>query len=386
MSNQFVNNTGLTSEISARTVTRITTFNDPSEFSTANWMDRWVKFQNILFSAAGAGRYFNNHVQSPFFNFGQRAFYGSVMDLDCNIHFVPFNRSTSFGGLKIDEYGRGFQYDLVYANTIGAYAGGVLAPNGDIHFVPTTAPVGQKVDKYGNASTYVLAKINVFSVIDSIGGDFVGGVLSPDGYIHFVPYLSSCGQRVNLSNGSCETYSIPGSSGGYAGGVLLPNGEIHFIRAISTKPGMKVVGNTATTYQIGATTVSPTEGSKLNIDGEAPLYGMGSKILANGVLNTVFRDFIGDNYSTFTYSSDGFTYIGSSMGIISILDLDGNLIYSYPTHVAAITPALITNPRGDIYFSNTTGNNVGNVGKITVSSGRLLPRNVYLSPYFNKSI
>lgn len=382
MSNQFANITGLTSEISARTVTKITTFNDSSQFSPNNWEDNWVKFQNILFSAAGSGRYFNN-IARDYGSFGVESFYGSVMDLDCNIHFIPFKRSS---GLKVDELGRFFNYSLVYTNPIGAYAGGVLAPNGDIHFVPTTAPVGQKVDKYGIVSTYVLAKQNVFSVLDSIGGDFVGGVLSPDGYIHFVPYLSSCGQRVNLSNGSCETYSIPGSSGGYAGGVLLPNGEIHFIRAISAKPGMKVVGNIATTYQIDSTNVSSTKGSKINLDGEASLYGMGAKILANGVINTVYKDFIGTNFSTFTYSSDGFTYMGSTLGIISVFDLDGNLIYSYSVNSSALTPTLITNPKGDIYFNNARGGYPGNIGKIIVSNGRLLPRNVYLSPYFNKSI
>jgi len=34
---------------------------------------------------------------------------------------------------------------LVYTNASGAYQGGVLAPNGDIHFVPHFASVGQKI-------------------------------------------------------------------------------------------------------------------------------------------------------------------------------------------------------------------------------------------------
>ena len=35
-------------------------------------------------------------------------------------------------------------YSLVYT-LINSYYGGVLAPNGDIHFVPTNAVVGQKI-------------------------------------------------------------------------------------------------------------------------------------------------------------------------------------------------------------------------------------------------
>ena len=37
-------------------------------------------------------------------------------------------------------------YSLVYTTT-NAYRGGVLAPNGDIHFIPFSAVVGQKINK-----------------------------------------------------------------------------------------------------------------------------------------------------------------------------------------------------------------------------------------------
>ena len=386
MSNQFVNNTGLTSEISARTVTRITTFNDPSEFSTANWMDRWVKFQNILFSAAGASSYSGGYY-SEIFGLQAFGYYGAVLDLDANIHLIPYRAEF---GVKIDLYNRYTTYTLSYTNSVGAYAGGVLAPNGDVHFVPTVAPVGQKVNKYGAVSTYTLVKQNTFSVSDSIGGDFVGGVLSPDGFIHFVPYISSVGQRVNVETNVCETYTIPGSSGGYAGGVLLPNGEIHFIRANASKPGMKVIGNIATTYQIPNNTISGTKGSKINLDGEAPLYGMGTSILASGSLNNVFEDFTTSNISSFTYAPNGYTYISPSAGQISILDLDGNLIQTFSTIFAVGGLSFISSPNGNVYNVPTgiwAGAAVQRyLGNIKVFNAIPLPRNVYLSPYFNKSI
>ena len=42
-------------------------------------------------------------------------------------------------------------YSLVY--TSGVYAGGVISPNGDIHFIPDGATVGQKISSVGIVST-----------------------------------------------------------------------------------------------------------------------------------------------------------------------------------------------------------------------------------------
>ena len=47
-------------------------------------------------------------------------------------------------------------YNLVYTTTSGGYDGGVLAPNGDIHFIPLSAAVGQKISASGVVSTYSL--------------------------------------------------------------------------------------------------------------------------------------------------------------------------------------------------------------------------------------
>ncbi|NCA21766.1 MAG: hypothetical protein EBS86_11605, partial [Crocinitomicaceae bacterium] len=47
-------------------------------------------------------------------------------------------------------------YSLVYNTSTGAHVGGVLAPNGDIHFVPFSADRGQKISAAGVVSTYSL--------------------------------------------------------------------------------------------------------------------------------------------------------------------------------------------------------------------------------------
>jgi hypothetical protein len=50
-------------------------------------------------------------------------------------------------GQKISASGVVSTYSLVYTNASGAYAGGVLAPNGDIHMIPSQATVGQKINR-----------------------------------------------------------------------------------------------------------------------------------------------------------------------------------------------------------------------------------------------
>jgi hypothetical protein len=83
-------------------------------------------------------------------------------------------------------------YSLVYTRASGgAYSGGVLAPNGDIHFVPNLAEVGQKINSSGVVSTYSLVNTSTTAV------SYSGGVLSPNGDIHFVPEDADRGQKIS---------------------------------------------------------------------------------------------------------------------------------------------------------------------------------------------
>ena len=121
-------------------------------------------------------------------------------------------------------------YSLVY---IGAnvYAGGVLAPNGDIHFVPANANRGQKVSINGTVSTYSLVYIGA--------NVYTGGVLATNGDIHFIPYAANRGQKVAV-DGTVSTYSLVyTTSYAYGGGVLAPNGDIHFV-PLNANRGQKV--------------------------------------------------------------------------------------------------------------------------------------------------
>ena len=121
-------------------------------------------------------------------------------------------------------------YTLVYT-AAGAYCGGVLAPNGDIHFVPYSATTGQKISSSGVVSTYTL--------VYTAAGAYYGGVLAPNGDIHFVPASATTGQKIS-SSGVVSTYTLVyTAAGAYIGGVLAPNGDIHFVPASATK-GQKI--------------------------------------------------------------------------------------------------------------------------------------------------
>ena len=90
-------------------------------------------------------------------------------------------------------------YSLVYTTTF-EYAGGVLAPNGDIHFVPTSATIGQKVSAAGVVSTY--------SLVYTASSAYSSGVLAPNGDIHFVPYNATIGQKITTYPGKNFNKSI----------------------------------------------------------------------------------------------------------------------------------------------------------------------------------
>lgn len=118
-------------------------------------------------------------------------------------------------------------YALAYT-TPNAYYGGVLSFNGDIHFIPNNATVGQKISASGVVSTYTLAY--------TTSSAYCGGVLAPNGDIHFISNDARIGQKISYS-GVLSTYALVYTAGMYSGGVLTPNGDIH---SIAYKIGQKI--------------------------------------------------------------------------------------------------------------------------------------------------
>ena len=109
-------------------------------------------------------------------------------------------------------------YSLVYT-AIAAYQGGVLAPNGDIHFVPgSTTNRGQKISAAGVVSTYALAYTTALA--------YRGGVLAPNGDIHFVPYLANRGQEIFTNSAFISSKTALSSIGAYTLMVFIPASTI----------------------------------------------------------------------------------------------------------------------------------------------------------------
>ncbi|NCA21768.1 MAG: hypothetical protein EBS86_11615 [Crocinitomicaceae bacterium] len=128
--------------------------------------------------------------------------------------------------------------------TSSAYNGGVLAPNGDIHFVPFNAAVGQKVSISGVVSTYSL-------VYTTSTGAYQGGVLAPNGDVHFMPYNSPVGHKISTT-GVVSTYSLAYTvAPSFAGGVLAPNGDIHLVPFFTGRAGQKIHTGSAVPFDIG---------------------------------------------------------------------------------------------------------------------------------------
>ena len=173
-------------------------------------------------------------------------------------------------------------YSLVYT-TSSAYVGGVLSPNGDINFIPNNAVVGQKISSTGTVSTYSL----VYSTVTSA---YAGGVLAPNGDINFIPFSAAVGQKLN-SSGVVSTYSLVyTTSASYVGGVLGTNGDTHFIPC-SANRGQKISSaGVVSTYSLVYTTANAYYGGVLAPNGDINFIPfnatVGQKISSAGVVST----------------------------------------------------------------------------------------------------
>jgi hypothetical protein len=215
-------------------------------------------------------------------------YFGGVLAPNGDIYWIP---GTSTVGCKMTASGVFSTYSLIYT-TVGvgsaaAYTGGVLAPNGDIHFVPGVAPVGQKISTVtGVVSTYTLLSSNPSA---SNFYWFFGGALAPNGDIHFVPTNSSVGQKISTA-GVVSTYTLVNTAGTYRGGVLSPNGDIHFI-PYGAPVGQKIsAAGVVSTYTLAYTIGSGYQGGVLAPNGDIHFVPngatVGQKISAAGIVST----------------------------------------------------------------------------------------------------
>jgi hypothetical protein len=261
---------------------------DDSEIGTD--LSGWTAFQAALNNGVAGGTTFGNNNTNGIISTygitdtsGSFKYAGGVLAPNGDIHMILYSGVTV--GQKISITGVVSTYSLI--QTAGAYTGGVLAPNGDIHFIPrqlsAATAVGQKINASGVVSTYSLA----YTAVPEI---YFGGVLSASGEVHFVPHSGVVGQKISIA-GVVSTYSLAYTTTlAYAGGVLAPNGDIHFVPYRATV-GQKVsAAGVVSTYSLVYTRSNAYMGGVVALNGDIHFipYGgnIGQKISISGVVST----------------------------------------------------------------------------------------------------
>ena len=183
--------------------------------------------------------------------------------------------------------------------TPGAYNGAVLAPNGDIHFIPQSAARGQKISAAGVVSTY--------SLVYTTNQAYRGGVLAPNGNIYFSPGLAAVGQKINTATGVVSTYSLIATNGitGFSnGGVLAPDGSIYYIQAGSFSYGILFNTNTEafSTFSLIRTGSNQEYGGVLAPNGDVyyvPAQGVTIQAITTGIsapIGVCYSSFVSKSY------------------------------------------------------------------------------------------
>jgi hypothetical protein len=342
----------------------------------------WSAFQAALQSGVTGGTLFGNNSTNGIVSTYSlvytvsSGFIGGVLAPNGDIHFVPRNANK---GQKISATGVVSTYSLVYT-VAGAYEGGVLASNGDIYFVPYSAVRGQKISASGVVSTY--------SLVYTVAGAYTGGVLAPNGDIHFVPRDAVRGQKVSVA-GVVSTYSLVYTAAqAYEGGVLAPNGDIHFV-PYNANIGQKIsAASVVSTYSLVYTAASAYEGGVLSPNGDIHFVpyeaAVGQKISAAGVVSTYSLVYTASSaYAGGVLAPNGDIHFVpysanrgqkiSASGVVSTYSL------AFTTTVAYAGGVLT--PNGDIYFipvSAVRGQT------ISTNPGQPLGLGVCLSSFLNK--
>jgi hypothetical protein len=124
---------------------------------------------------------------------------------------------------------------------INKWIGGVLSTNGFIYCVPYVSDYILKIDPINNIGFTNIEGLTGLTNREDFPGNWYGGVLANNGYIYCVPHNSDKVLKINPFNDTYEypigltgiTVDIEGER--YAGGVLAPNGKIYCVPNCAAK-------------------------------------------------------------------------------------------------------------------------------------------------------
>ena len=138
-------------------------------------------------------------------------------------YWFPPTPYSYFASLRSTNYGALTDTLTTPAGTYpggGAYAGGVLLPDGRVFCVPYIAKTARIYDPATNTLTTPAGAYPG-------SGAYIGGVLLPDGRVFCVPHNATTARIYDPATDTLTTPAgtYPGNYA-YAGGVLLPDGRV----------------------------------------------------------------------------------------------------------------------------------------------------------------
>jgi len=310
------------------------------------------------------------------------AYQGGVLLPNGNVVLVPTNGATYVGIYN--------PYTNTYSTTGSAtgYAGGVLLPNGNVLFVPSGATVLGMYNPTTNVFTTTVGTYTAGAYTTTISATgYTGGVLLPNGNVLLSPTTATSIGIYNPTTGILSTAGPTAGSYAFIGCVLLPNGNVILVPWNATYIG--IYNSTTNVYS--------TSGTISSLGGSAAY--LGGTLLPNG--NVMLNPVSSGTIAIYNPTTNVFTTVATVSGQYqgSVLLPNGNVLL-VPTTATSIG---IYNPYTNTFSTtgSTPGSNAylggvlmlnGNVLLVTsnsgsigiVSTGLTAPREMCLSPYFNK--
>ena len=132
-----------------------------------------------------------------------------------NIYFIPnvnYSKIIYYDGLSVND---------IQLSENGLYSSGVLGPNGKIYLVPFLANHIGVLD----IKTNVISRIEIYKLNVE---KYISGILAQNGKIYFIPYgVNNIGELDIITN-SFKIIDIEYVKG-FNSGILVPNGKIYMI-------------------------------------------------------------------------------------------------------------------------------------------------------------
>ncbi len=178
-----------------------------------------------------------------YFDAFNNKFQGGVLAPNGNIYFIP--TGATYVAI-VNPYTRQVDTTSIsgLSSLLSKFYGGVVANNGKIYCIPGNSSQILVINTRDNSTYYISGITNAnYPTITTDNQKWFGGVLSPNGKIYCIPYFSQCVMIIDPTNDSLDLTSITGINKdnypnlidrtsnleSFAGGVLGPNGRIYCI-------------------------------------------------------------------------------------------------------------------------------------------------------------